>query len=68
MVFRTSVGHVYAARSMDHGRTWSQAAPLAHLPNPNSKIDLVSIEPNRELVLVYNNHAKVRRFFALTDF
>lgn len=60
MVFRTSVGRVYAARSTDDGRTWSQAAPLAHLPNPNSKIDLVSIEPNRELVLVYNNHAKAR--------
>jgi len=60
MVFRTSIGRIYQSRSKDGGVTWSAAAPLAELPNPNSKVDLMHLTPGRELVLVYNNHAKAR--------
>jgi hypothetical protein len=60
MVFRTSIGRIYQSRSKDGGVTWSAAVPLADLPNPNSKVDLLQINPGRELVLVYNNHAKPR--------
>eukprot|EP00976_Prorocentrum_cordatum_P035230 716030-Prorocentrum_minimum.AAC.4 len=59
MVFRTQVGRIYQARSLDGGVEWGVPEPLENLPNPNSKVDLTRIEPGGELVLVYNNHAKV---------
>jgi len=60
MVFRTQVGRIYQARSLDGGVEWGAAEPLENLPNPNSKVDLTRVEPGGELILVYNNHAKPR--------
>jgi len=60
MVFRTQLGRIYSSTSADDGASWSPAAPLADLPNPNSKVDLIRINPGGELALVYNNHAKAR--------
>ena len=61
MVFRTQVDFVYFAISIDKGKTWSEAKVLDRaLPNPNAKTDLIALEPNKELVLVYNDHPKAR--------
>jgi len=56
MVFRTRIQRVYVSYSSDKGRSWGAAQPLANFPNPNSKTDLVRLQPNGELVLVYNDH------------
>eukprot|EP00873_Tetraselmis_striata_P007734 jgi/Tetstr1/427998/TSEL_018071.t1 len=58
MVFRTQAKRVYVAYSADKGRTWSNAEPLSDFPNPNTKVDLTRLQPNGELVLVYNDHMK----------
>ena len=61
MVFRTQVDFVYFSVSNDKGKTWSEAKILDRaLPNPNAKTDLIALEPNKELVLVYNDHPKAR--------
>lgn len=43
------------ATSADGGRTWSQPAPVASLPNPDSKLHAVRL-PNGDVVAVYNHH------------
>lgn len=44
-----------ASRTQDMGRTWSAAEPLA-LPNPNSKMHMIRLEPSGLLAAVINNH------------
>eukprot|EP00951_Prasinocladus_malaysianus_P030256 scaffold283928_cov49-Prasinocladus_malaysianus.AAC.1 len=56
MVFRTRVQSIHVAYSSDKGRTWTPSQPLADFKNPNSKIDLLKLQPNGELALVYNDH------------
>eukprot|EP00238_Polyblepharides_amylifera_P000646 CAMPEP_0196570914 /NCGR_PEP_ID=MMETSP1081-20130531/1069_1 /TAXON_ID=36882 /ORGANISM="Pyramimonas amylifera, Strain CCMP720" /LENGTH=419 /DNA_ID=CAMNT_0041887605 /DNA_START=333 /DNA_END=1592 /DNA_ORIENTATION=- len=60
MLFRTRIGQLYRSLSKDRGLTWSDAAPLGHpmLPNPNSKVDVISLHPSGVLALVFNDHAK----------
>jgi predicted neuraminidase len=41
MLFRTGSGAVFASRSSDDGRSWSQAAATS-LPNPNSKLGMTT--------------------------
>ena len=47
------VGQVCAATSRDGGLTWSAAAAVDSLPNPNSGIDAVTLADGRQ-ALVYN--------------
>lgn len=71
MVFRSRAGFVYAATSADVGHTWTDAAPLGHppLPNPNAKVDLLTVNlnpgsagrPDTALVLVFNDQKRRER-------
>mmetsp|Transcript_1196 Transcript_1196/g.3496 ORF Transcript_1196/g.3496 Transcript_1196/m.3496 type:complete len:151 (+) Transcript_1196:424-876(+) len=56
MAFRSQAGRIIASFSDDRGRSWSAATPLADFKNPNAKTDLLRLEPNGELALVYNDH------------
>eukprot|EP00899_Mesostigma_viride_P008044 jgi/Mesvir1/17240/Mv07652-RA.2 len=59
MLFRTHAGFIYSSVSKDKGVTWSQAQPTT-LPNPDSKIMMLRMEPSGHIALVYNNHARVQ--------
>jgi hypothetical protein len=53
-VFRTRVGCLYKSYSNDEGRSWTEPEPMP-VPNPNSKVFLMRLEPNGELLLAFNN-------------
>tara|TARA_B100001778_G_scaffold224533_1_gene186304 strand:+ start:273 stop:2168 length:1896 start_codon:yes stop_codon:yes gene_type:complete len=53
-VFRTRVGCVYKSYSKDEGKSWTEPEPMP-VPNPNSKVFLMRLEPNGELLLAFNN-------------
>ena len=56
-MFRTMDRRVWTARSPDGGVTWMDAAPIAELKNPNSKISITAVTDSngqRGLVLAYN--------------
>ena len=55
MLLRSSTGCVYRSTSTDGGRTWSLAEPT-RLPNPNSKLHIMRLEPAGHLVMAFNNH------------
>eukprot|EP00958_Prasinococcus_capsulatus_P020446 scaffold2663_cov353-Prasinococcus_capsulatus_cf.AAC.3 len=60
---RTATGLIYQSTSVDEGKTWTRARPTV-LPNPNSKICLVTTTPpaphaNR-LILAYNHSSSLR--------
>lgn len=60
MVFRTTLGYIYKTFSLDGGKTWPMAVP-SNLPNPNSKVSIMSIpKKNNLLVLSYNPSPKDR--------
>ncbi|CAK0763317.1 hypothetical protein CVIRNUC_003045 [Coccomyxa viridis] len=58
-VFRTSVGFMYSSRSGDDGLSWTPAKPT-HVRNPNSKVDLLALEPGI-LLLAYNDDSEASR-------
>ena len=53
-VFRTRVGCLYKSYSKDEGKSWTEPEPMP-VPNPNSKVFLMRLEPNGELLLAFNN-------------
>ena len=53
-VFRTRVGCLYKSYSGDEGKSWTEPEPMP-VPNPNSKVFLMRLEPNGELLLAFNN-------------
>lgn len=55
---RTRAQQVFATRSEDSGKTWSEPS-LLKLPNPNSGTDAVTLKDGRHL-LVYNHTGKGR--------
>lgn len=55
MLLRSSTGCVYRSTSTDGGRTWSMAEPT-RLPNPNTKLHIMRLEPVGHLVMAFNNH------------
>ncbi|KAK3259709.1 hypothetical protein CYMTET_31306, partial [Cymbomonas tetramitiformis] len=55
MLLRSNTGCLFESISMDKGKTWSMAAP-SRLPNPNSKVHIMRIEPSGHLLLAFNNH------------
>jgi len=55
MIFRTQAGCLYSSTSDDKGLTWSPTKPMA-IPNPNSKVHLMRMEPSGHLLLAFNNH------------
>eukprot|EP00232_Nephroselmis_pyriformis_P019696 CAMPEP_0182886728 /NCGR_PEP_ID=MMETSP0034_2-20130328/20396_1 /TAXON_ID=156128 /ORGANISM="Nephroselmis pyriformis, Strain CCMP717" /LENGTH=636 /DNA_ID=CAMNT_0025020067 /DNA_START=110 /DNA_END=2016 /DNA_ORIENTATION=- len=50
--FRTTTGYIWSSTSED-GHAWAPAAP-AHLPNPNSKVNMIRLH-NGYLALAYNH-------------
>jgi len=58
MVFRTKAGYVFRSESLDGGQTWTEATPMRDVPNPNSKIDMIRLQPSGLLALAFNDHAK----------
>ena len=64
MLFRTGSGAVFASRSSDDGRSWSQAAATS-LPNPNSKLGMTTCSWHPAaaapcLAVAYNHSTKCR--------
>uniref|UniRef100_A0A7S0QUV7 Sialidase domain-containing protein n=1 Tax=Pyramimonas obovata TaxID=1411642 RepID=A0A7S0QUV7_9CHLO len=55
MVFRTTTGCLFSSISKDKGLTWSEAQPMG-IPNPNSKVHMLKLEPGGQLLLAFNNH------------
>ena len=60
MLFRSSAGVAFEARSHDRGGTWSAATPVPSLRNPDAKLDVAQLQPRGELVVAYNDHASLR--------
>ncbi|KAK3287896.1 hypothetical protein CYMTET_4629 [Cymbomonas tetramitiformis] len=60
-MFRTSIGAVYWSKSSNGGRTWTHPERSLHLPNPNSKINLIRLEGSNSLALAYNHEGGVSR-------
>ena len=58
MVFRTKAGYVFRSESLDGGQTWTDASAMKDVPNPNSKIDMIRLQPSGLLALAFNDHAK----------
>lgn len=58
MVFRTKAGYVFRSESLDGGQTWTDASAMKDVPNPNSKIDMIRLQPRGLLALAFNDHAK----------
>eukprot|EP00958_Prasinococcus_capsulatus_P017405 scaffold1960_cov332-Prasinococcus_capsulatus_cf.AAC.3 len=52
--YRTATGCLFAARSEDGGRTWSQPRATS-LPNPNSKVHALVLS-NGAIAIAYNHH------------
>lgn len=64
-VFRTSVGKLYASKSVDRsGEQWPNATATALL-NPNSKTFLFALDGDAGLVLAYNPSSSARTPLAL---
>jgi hypothetical protein len=40
---------------MDKGKTWGNTRPMP-IPNPNSKVHLIRMDPVGDLLLAFNNH------------
>jgi len=57
MLFRTHAGFVYQSLSADFGFTWTTPRPTA-LPNPDSKIQALRLEPDGPIVLAFNDHKR----------
>ena len=55
MVFRSATGCLYRSLSYDDGHHWSEPYALP-IPNPNSKVHMMSLRPRGELLLAFNNH------------
>lgn len=55
MVFRSATGCLFKSVSHDDGRHWSEATAMP-VPNPNSKVHMLSLRPRGELLLAFNNH------------
>mmetsp|Transcript_55647 Transcript_55647/g.176671 ORF Transcript_55647/g.176671 Transcript_55647/m.176671 type:complete len:379 (+) Transcript_55647:412-1548(+) len=66
MVFRTTVGCLYSSVSHDKGRTWAEPQSMA-VPNPNSKVHMISLKPGGELVLAFNNHRSANAYRGLKN-
>ncbi|QDZ19831.1 sialidase [Chloropicon primus] len=58
-LFRTVQGSMYSSRSVDGGKTWSEAEEYA-LPNPNSKFNLIKLASG-DLLVTYNHQSYDRR-------
>mmetsp|Transcript_28583 Transcript_28583/g.68104 ORF Transcript_28583/g.68104 Transcript_28583/m.68104 type:complete len:104 (+) Transcript_28583:91-402(+) len=57
MLLRSSSGCTWRSVSPDKGYTWSEPQPT-RIPNPNSKVHAIRLEPSGHLVLAFNNHKK----------
>ena len=55
MVFRTKAGYVFRSESLDGGQTWTDASAMKDVPNPNSKIDMIRLQPSGLLALAFND-------------
>uniref|UniRef100_A0A061RT54 Bnr asp-box repeat protein n=1 Tax=Tetraselmis sp. GSL018 TaxID=582737 RepID=A0A061RT54_9CHLO len=66
MVFRTQIGCLYKSLSHDKGMTWSRARPM-NVPNPNSKVHLMRLEPSGHLLLAFNNHRGANTYRGLKN-
>lgn len=64
MVFRTTVGCLYQSMSNDKGKTWVNIKPMT-IPNPNSKVHLIRMDPIGDLLLAFNNHRQPGTFRGL---
>uniref|UniRef100_A0A7S0SBL6 Sialidase domain-containing protein n=1 Tax=Mantoniella antarctica TaxID=81844 RepID=A0A7S0SBL6_9CHLO len=64
MVFRTTMGCLFQSASFDKGQTWGDTRPMA-IPNPNSKVHLIRLEPSGDLLLAFNNHRQPGTFRGL---
>jgi len=64
MVFRTTTGCLFSSISFDRGRSWQEPQTMG-IPNPNSKVQLIKLEPRGELLLAYNNHRPPGTFLGL---
>ena len=60
MVFRTSLGHIWAARSEDGGERWGAAYPLEALVSPTAPVNLKRIPGTGDLLVVWN-HSPTKR-------
>jgi hypothetical protein len=50
-----TVGCLFQSTSMDKGKTWGNTRPMP-IPNPNSKVHLIRMDPVGDLLLAFNNH------------
>mmetsp|Transcript_23312 Transcript_23312/g.64700 ORF Transcript_23312/g.64700 Transcript_23312/m.64700 type:complete len:511 (+) Transcript_23312:151-1683(+) len=66
MVFRTSAGCLHKSISLDKGLSWSQAKPM-NIPNPNSKVHMMRLEPSGHLLLAFNNHRQAGAYRGLKN-
>ena len=57
MFFRTSTGCAFVTDSTDGGLTWGAATPM-NLPNPNTKLHVIQLQPSGDLAVAFNDHAR----------
>ncbi|KAK3283648.1 hypothetical protein CYMTET_8664, partial [Cymbomonas tetramitiformis] len=57
MLFRTLAGYVYMSLSSDKGLTWTPPRPT-DIPNPDSKIQAMRLEPAGPIILAFNDHKR----------
>jgi len=55
MVMRSNRGCAFKSESLNQGQSWGPVEPMGII-NPNSKMDIVRLEPSGALVMAFNNH------------
>ncbi|MBI4531307.1 MAG: exo-alpha-sialidase [Candidatus Latescibacteria bacterium] len=56
MLFRTTLGQLWAAHSEDGGETWGEAYPMIQLVSPNAPVNIKRIPSTGDLLVIWNHH------------
>mmetsp|Transcript_15507 Transcript_15507/g.29841 ORF Transcript_15507/g.29841 Transcript_15507/m.29841 type:complete len:518 (+) Transcript_15507:238-1791(+) len=60
MLLRSSAQRAWATESADGGIHWGQVHQMFDLPNPDSKLSLLRLNPGGELAVAFNDHVDKR--------
>jgi sialidase-1 len=56
MLFRTTLGQLWAAQSEDGGEMWGEAYPMIQLVSPNAPVNVKRIPSTGDLLVIWNHH------------
>jgi sialidase-1 len=59
MLFRTTLGRLWAAHSEDGGEKWGEAYPMEQLVSPNAPVNVKRIPSTNDLLILWNHHYPV---------